>query len=217
MSRILIAEDEQSISNLIRLALAKEGHECLCVTDGAKVADVMETDRFDLVLLDVMLPKVDGFALMDFIRPRGVPVIFITARGDLADRIHGLRAGAEDYIVKPFEIAELLARVNVVLRRFRQNDDVLVVDGLTIDVRARRVMRDGQDIPLTKTEYDLLLLLVRNPGRALTREAMYEQVWGQPFRYGTKAVDLHVQRMRKKVGWESKIVAVNRIGYRLEA
>lgn len=138
-------------------------------------------------------------------------------RGDLADRIHGLRAGAEDYIVKPFEIAELLARVNVVLRRFRQNDDVLVVDGLTIDVRARRVMRDGQDIPLTKTEYDLLLLLVRNPGRALTREAMYEQVWGQPFRYGTKAVDLHVQRMRKKVGWESKIVAVNRIGYRLEA
>ena len=115
------------------------------------------------------------------------------------------------------EVAELLARVDVVLRRFRQTDGVMIVDGLTVDTLGRRVMRDGQEIPLTKTEYELLLLLMRNPGRALTREAMYEQVWGQPFRYGTKTVDLHVQRMRKKVKWEEKIVAVNKVGYRFEA
>lgn len=217
LPRILIAEDERSISNLIRLALAKEGYDCVCAGDGDEVVSILEGGRFDLVLLDVMLPKVDGFALMDFIRPLGVPVIFITARGDLADRIHGLRAGAEDYIVKPFEVAELLARVDVVLRRFRQTDGVMIVDGLTVDTLGRRVMRDDQEIPLTKTEYELLLLLMRNPGRALTREAMYEQVWGQPFRYGTKTVDLHVQRMRKKVKWEEKIVAVNRVGYRFEA
>lgn len=217
MPRILIAEDERPISNLIRLALAKEGYDCVCATDGAQAADLLERDSFDLVLLDVMLPKVDGFALMDFIRPTGLPVIFLTARGGVSDRVHGLRAGAEDYIVKPFEVAELLARVEVVLRRFRAEDDVIAIGGLVIDAKARRVTRDGAAIPLTKTEYDLLMLLVRNAGRALTRESIYEQVWGQPFRYGTKCVDLHIQRMRKKVGWEDRVVAVNRVGYRLEA
>ena len=217
MIQILVVEDERPISNLIAVNLRKAGYSCRCVYDGMAAADALDKARYDLILLDVMLPKVDGFALMDFIRPLGVPVIFITARGDLADRIHGLRAGAEDYIVKPFEVAELLARVDVVLRRFRQTDGVMIVDGLTVDTLGRRVMRDGQEIPLTKTEYELLLLLMRNPGRALTREAMYEQVWGQPFRYGTKTVDLHVQRMRKKVKWEEKIVAVNKVGYRFEA
>lgn len=217
MPRILIAEDERPISNLIRLALAKEDYDCVCATDGAQAADLLERDSFDLVLLDVMLPKVDGFALMDFIRPTGLPVIFLTARGGVSDRVHGLRAGAEDYIVKPFEVAELLARVEVVLRRFHVEDDVIAIGGLVIDAKARRVTRDGAAIPLTKTEYDLLVLLVRNAGRALTRESIYEQVWGQPFRYGTKCVDLHIQRMRKKVGWEDRVVAVNRVGYRLEA
>lgn len=217
MPRILIAEDERPISNLIRLALAKEGYDCACATDGAQAADLLERDSFDLVLLDVMLPKVDGFALMDFIRPTGLSVIFLTARGDVSDRVHGLRAGAEDYIVKPFEVAELLARVEVVLRRFHTEDDIIAIGGLIIDAKARRVTRDGAAIPLTKTEYDLLVLLVRNAGRALTRESIYEQVWGQPFRYGTKCVDLHIQRMRKKVGWEDRVVAVNRVGYRLEA
>ena len=214
---ILIVDDNKEIVYSISELLKFEGYQVEKAYDGMEALDALEQKKIDLILLDVMLPKVDGFALMDFIRPLGVPVIFITARGDLADRIHGLRAGAEDYIVKPFEVAELLARVDVVLRRFRQTDGVMIVDGLTVDTLGRRVMRDGQEIPLTKTEYELLLLLMRNPGRALTREAMYEQVWGQPFRYGTKTVDLHVQRMRKKVKWEEKIVAVNKVGYRFEA
>ena len=146
-----------------------------------------------------------------------LPVIFITARGDVDDRVRGLRAGAEDYIVKPFEIAELLARVEVVLRRYRKADTVLHMVGLEIDTSAMRVRRDGQELHLTPKEYETLLLFAQNPGRALYRETIYERVWGEDFPYGSKTVDLHVQRLRKKVGWESCLQTVNKVGYRLEA
>ncbi len=146
-----------------------------------------------------------------------IPVIFITARGEVEDRVRGLRAGAEDYIVKPFEIAELLARVDVVLRRYRKADAVLHIGGLEIDTNAVRVRRDGRELRLTPKEYELLLLFAQNPGRALYRETIYERVWGEEFPYGSKTVDLHVQRLRKKVGWEDRLQAVSKVGYRLEA
>ncbi len=217
MIRILIVEDERPISNLIRLSLKKAGYDCSCVFDGAEAADILETQRFDLILLDVMLPEIDGFSLMEYIRPLEIPVIFLTAKNAVADRVKGLELGAEDYLVKPFEIIELLARVNVVLRRYNKTAAELRVGGLVIDTQAMQVRRDGEIIPLTPKEYELLLLFARNPGVALYRETIYERVWNEEFPYGSKTVDLHVQRLRKKLGWEALLRAVPKVGYRLEA
>jgi len=216
MVQILIVEDERPIADLLRLSLSQEGYACVCVYDGAAAADLLEKRRFDLILLDVMLPEVDGFELMDYIRPMEIPVIFLTAKSAVSDRVRGLRAGAEDYIVKPFEVVELLARVDVVLRRYHKTDAVLRVGGLEIDTCAMQVRRAGAVVELTRKEYDLLLLFARNPRRALYRETIYERVWGGEFPYGSKTVDLHVQRLRKKVGWEDCLRAVNKVGYRLE-
>lgn len=216
MIRVLIIEDEKPISNLIRLSLTKEGFHCTCVYDGAAAADLLEINRYDLILLDVMLPEVDGFELMEYIRPMETPVIFLTAKGSVSDKVKGLKLGAEDYIVKPFDTIELLARIDVVMRRYRKCDMVLEVGGLKIDTASMQVWRGEDEVSLTKTEYDLLLLFARNPRRAMYRETIYEQVWGEAYPYGSKAVDLHVQRLRKKVGWETALQAVNKVGYRLE-
>lgn len=217
MIQILIVEDEKPISDLMRMSLKKAGYHCTCAYDGEEAAEILEHSRFDLILLDVMLPKIDGFALMEYIRPMGIPVIFITAKVGIFDRVKGLRMGAEDYIVKPFEILELLARVDVVLRRYCKTSSVIEIGGLTIDLAGMIVCRDGTPIPLTKKEYDLLLLFAQNPGVALYRETIYERVWQEEFPYGSKTVDLHIQRLRKKIGWEQKLLAVNKVGYRLEA
>lgn len=216
MIEILIVEDEKPISDLIKLSLTKAGYLCTCAYDGMECANLLEKRPFDLILLDIMLPEIDGFELMDYIRPMEIPVIFITAKGGVDDRVRGLRAGAEDYIVKPFEVIELLARVDVVLRRYRKADEKIEIGGLVIDTYAMEVKKDGQPIALTRKEYDLLLLFARNPRRALYRETIYEQVWHEEYQYGSKTVDLHVQRLRKKVGWEDRLVAVNKVGYRLE-
>ena len=217
MINILIVEDEKPISNLIRLSLTKEGYRCTCAFDGAAAADLLESNPFDLILLDVMLPQVDGFELMEYIRPLEIPVIFLTAKASVADRVKGLRLGAEDYIVKPFEVIELLARVDVVLRRYRKCDMEINIGGLRIDTGSMQVWRNGEEISLTRTEYELLLLFARNPRRAMFRETIYERVWGEEYPFGSKAVDIHIQRMRKKVGWENLLKAVNKVGYRLEA
>lgn len=216
MIRILIVEDEPPISNLIRMSLKRAGYCCDQAYNGLNALELAEKNQYDLILLDVMLPQLDGFSLMEYIRPMEIPVIFITAKNDVQDRVRGLRMGAEDYIVKPFEVLELLARVEVVLRRYRKADTVIELGGLTIDTLRMQVERDGKSIRLTKKEYDLLLLFARNPGIALYRETIYERVWNEEFPYGSKAVDLHIQRLRKKVGWERCLTAVNKVGYRLE-
>lgn len=216
MTKILIVEDEKPISSLIRISLSKAGYHCACAFDGAEAADCIDKDSYDLIILDVMLPEIDGFELMDYIRPLEIPVIFLTARGSVQDRVSGLKMGAEDYIVKPFETVELLARVDVVMRRYKKCDMVLEVGGLKIDTASMQVWREGREIALTKTEYELLLLFARNPRRALYRETIYERVWGGEFPFGSKAVDIHIQRLRRKVGWEDCLRAVNRVGYRLE-
>ncbi len=217
MIRILIVDDERPIATLIKMSLTKAGYACTCVYDGLAAADILEKETFDLILLDIMLPGATGFELMDYIRPLGVPVIFLTAKSDISDRVHGLKIGAEDYIVKPFEIVELLARVEVVLRRYNKLASVIEIAGLCIDTRSMRVTRDGEEIPLTNKEYNLLLLFARNPGAALYRETIYERVWGGDYNVGSRTVDLHIQRLRKKVGWENKLVSVHKVGYRLEA
>ncbi len=216
MIHVLIVEDEKPISNLIRMSLTKEGFLCTCAYDGAAAADLLEKNTYDLILLNVMLPEVDGFELMEYIRPMEIPVIFLTAKASVHDRVKGLRLGAEDYIVKPFDTIELLARIDVVLRRYRKCDMVLEIGGLRIDTASMRVWQGETEISLTKTEYDLLLLFARNPRRAMYRETIYERVWGEEYPFGSKAVDLHVQRLRRKVGWETMLQAVNKVGYRLE-
>ena len=214
--KILIVEDERAIVEILKFNLAREGYETLEALDGEAGLQLGLTGDPDLILLDVMLPNADGFELMEYIRPLGIPVIFLTARGSVDDRVRGLRMGAEDYIVKPFEVLELLARVDVVLRRYNKTDAVIEIGGLRIDTRAMQVWRGAEEIALTHKEYDLLLFFARNPGTALYRETIYEHVWGGEYSYGSKTVDLHIQRLRKKVGWENRLLAVNKVGYRLE-
>lgn len=168
MIKILVVEDEKPISDLIKLSLGKLGYSCDCAFDGMTAADMFDENVYDLVLLDIMLPEVDGFELLEYIRPLGVPVIFITAMGSVNDRVRGLRMGAEDYIVKPFEVLELQARVDVVLRRYNKKDSVITIDDLTIDTDAMQVVRNNEVVPLTRKEYDILLLLRATPARHST-------------------------------------------------
>ncbi len=216
MIRILVVEDERPISQLIRLSLTKAGYNVVCAYDGNEAADILENEVFDLLLLDVMLPEISGFELMEYVKPTGTPVIFITAKNSLQDRVKGLKMGAEDYIVKPFEIMELLARIEVVLRRYKKTEEILKVGQLTIDLRSLQVYRGETLVDLTKKEWDLMMLFVRNPNAALYRETIYERVWGGEYPVGSRVVDLHIQRLRKKIGWEDRLATVNGVGYRLE-
>lgn len=216
MLNILIVEDEKPISDMLKLSLAKSGYVCSCAYDGMAALDSIEQRCPDLVLLDIMLPGIDGFEILNYIRPLKIPVIFITAKGELHDRVKGLKMGAEDYIVKPFEIVELLARVEVVLRRYGKLDSLIEFDDLMIDTDSMRVSRNGNYIELTNKEYSLLLLFVQNTNLVLYREVIYERIWGGDYPSGSRTIDLHIQRLRKKVGWEDKLVSIRGIGYRLE-
>lgn len=216
MINILIVEDEKPISNLIKLSLTNAGYSCQCAFDGESAADMIEEKRYDLILLDVMIPYIDGFELMEYIRPFEIPVIFITAKNSVNDKVKGLRMGAEDYIVKPFEIIELLARVDVVLRRYNKASDIIEINDLRIDIKEHKVKYKNEEISLTPKEYDLLILFAQNPNTALYRQTIYERVWGGEFDFGSKTVDLHIQRLRKKAHLEKELQAVNKVGYRLE-
>lgn len=217
MIKILIVEDDASIAGLMRMTLCKNGYHAETAADGLAAARAMEAASYDLILLDVMLPGLDGFELMEYIREYQTPVIFITARADVADRVKGLRMGADDYIVKPFDLAEFLARVEAVLRRYHKKDRFLHAGGLTVDTESRTVTRDGERAALTLKEYELLLLFLHNPGVALYRETIYERVWDEPYYGDTRTVDLHVQRLRKKLGLSDEIQSVYKIGYRFKA
>lgn len=216
MCKILIVEDEKPISELIRINLTNAGHDCTCVYDGKAAADLLENTRFDLVLLDVMLPNVDGFELMDYIRPMDIPVIFLTAKGNVDDRVKGLRLGAEDYIVKPFAIAELLARVDTVIRRYSKADSVIEFGAVEVLTQSHLVMRRGVAVELTPKEYELLLLFLQNKNIALFRDVIFERVWEGEYTGDTRTVDLQVQRLRKKLGLEDTLKTVYKVGYRLE-
>ena len=216
MIRILIVEDEKPIADLLDMSLTAAGYTCDCLMSGTAAADAVGEKRYDLILLDVMMPGIDGFELMEYLAPLGIPVIFITARSAVKDKIRGLKLGADDYIVKPFEIAELLARVETVLRRCRRTDGTITVGDVTVDTQSRVVTKAGEVVPLTAKEYALLLLFLQNRNIALFRETIYERVWENDYMGDSRTVDLHVQRLRKKLGWQQRITAVYKVGYRLE-
>ncbi len=216
MIKILIVDDELPIANLIRMNLTRQGYVCTCAYDGQQAADLLEQNSYDLVLLDIMLPKFDGYDLLAYIRPMGIPVIFLTAKSDVLDRVKGLKLGAEDYIVKPFEIVELLARIEVVLRRYNKSQGVIRMFDVTIDLDARDVMQNGQHVELTRKEFDLLVLFCQNPNTALFRETLFERIWETDYIGETRTLDSHVQRLRRKLDWADKIKTVHKIGYRLD-
>ncbi len=216
MLKILVAEDEEAIGNLIKKNLIKAGYQCILATDGVMAADMMMNDTFDLVLLDVMLPGIDGYELLDYAKKLGFPVIFLTALGTTEHKVKGLKMGADDYMSKPFEIVELLARVEAVLRRYNKVATILEVHDITIDTASRTVKRGEEEIALTMKEFDLLLLLARNQNIALYRDVIYENVWGGEFLEQSRTVDLHIQRLKKKLQWDDKIATVYKVGYRLD-
>jgi DNA-binding response OmpR family regulator len=215
MLKILIVEDERPISDLIRLNLTKAGYACTTAFDGKVAADLLEDHTYDLILLDIMLPEINGYELMEYIRPMGIPVIFITAKNSLDDRMRGLTSGAEDYLVKPFEVVELLARINIVLRRYNKTETELTFRNLKIDVENRTVLKDGEEVELTPKEFDLLTMFVRNLNITLYRERLYESVWETEWMGDTRTLDLHVQRLRRKLELKDCLKSVYNTGYRL--
>ena len=217
MVKVLVVEDETSIREMIALNLRRTGLEVLEAGSAEEGLTLLEqAPDCSAAILDVMLPGIDGFELMEYIAPLEIPVIFITARDAVKDKIKGLKLGADDYIVKPFEIAELLARVATVLRRYHKTESRIVVGDVTVDTQSRVVTRDGKPVPLTAKEYALLLLFLQNKNIALFRETIYERVWESDYMGDSRTVDLHVQRLRKKLGWQERITAVYKVGYRLE-
>lgn len=217
MIDILIVEDEESISNLIKISLTQAGYNCYTAYDGEIALEKIRKNKYDLILLDVMLPKIDGFEIMNYIKELRIPVIFITAVSNIDNKVKGLKLGADDYITKPFDIYELLARVEVVLRRNNKTSNKIVYKNIEIDVTSHIVKKDKKIVDLTKKEFDLLLLLLRNKNVALYREVIYERIWGDEFFGDTRTVDLHIQRIRKKLNLDSEIKTVYKIGYRFEA
>ena len=216
MLHILIAEDEKPIADLIALTLRQAGYRCTVFHNGLEAADWLEENRCDLALLDIMLPGADGYELLEFIRPLGIPVIFLTAKTGLDDRVRGLQSGADDYICKPFAPPELVARVETVLRRCGRGREKLCIWDVALDPEQRTVEKDGVPVELTPREFDLLLYLMRTPGVALYRDVLFERVWGALPEEDTRTLDLHIARLRQKLGWQEHITTVYRVGYRLE-
>ncbi|MFU2421891.1 MAG: response regulator transcription factor, partial [Bacteroides sp.] len=198
MIKILIVEDEEPINNLIRMNLTKAGYQCKCAFDGQEAADMMAAEKFDLFLLDIMLPKINGYELLEYAQTLNTPVIFITAMGTVENKVKGLKKGADDYISKPFEIVELLARVETVLRRYNKAEKIIKILDIEVDTESRTVMQNGQQVILTLKEFELLLLFIRNKNIALYRDVIYESVWEGEDMGESRTVDLHVQRLKRK-------------------
>ncbi len=216
MLKILIVEDQVAIRELIAINLSRMGYVCAVARNGKIAADLIEKNTYDLILLDIMVPEIDGYELIKYIEPTGTPVIFITAKGSLKDRVKGLNMGADDYIVKPFEIEELIARVESVLRRAGKGKTLLEIDNVKMDIIQRTVKKEGLPVVLTSKEFDLLVMLVQNKNIVLYRERLYEKVWNEEWQGNTRTIDLHIQRLRKKLDWADKIQTVYKLGYRLE-
>lgn len=216
MLHILIVEDERAISDLLQMNLKRAGYACTCAYDGLEAADILEERNFDLIILDIMLPHINGYELMEYIRPMKIPVIFLTAKASLDDRMKGLTSGAEDYIVKPFEIVELLARVNIVLRRYHKTENVLTFSDIVVDLEQQTVRKAGVPVELTPKEFELLVFFMRNRDIVLFRDRIYEEIWGLEYSVQSRTLDLHVQRIRKKLGLEDTLKTVFKTGYRLE-
>ena len=216
-ARILVVEDDKAISDFIAINLQYTGYDYLVLSSGSETKEFLGVDHsFDLALLDIMLPGVDGFELMEDMKRYNIPVIYLTAKTDVSSKIQGLRGGAEDYIVKPFEVLELLVRIEKVLERAGKLRQMLEVGELTINLLERTVRRDGREILLKPMEFDLFVMLAKNKNIALSRERLLHGVWGVGFQGETRTVDVHIAQIRKKLSLEEQIKTISKMGYRLE-
>jgi len=214
MAHILIVEDDLEINKLIARNLKLIGHTYLQAYDGNEAAKMAGENTFDIILLDIMLPGIDGFEVIKKID--NVPVIFITAKDGLEHKLNGLKLGADDYIVKPFEMLELLARIDVVLRRTQKNISMFSLDGAEVNLTDRTITVHGKEIYLPPREYELLEVLIKNQNIALSRDKLLELAWGYDYFGETRTVDNHIQKLRRKLGWEERIKTIHKLGYRLE-
>ena len=215
MAYILVAEDEIPINDLICKNLKLLGYKTAQAFDGPEALGLAEKENFDLVLLDVMLPGMSGFQVKTRLA-KDLPVIFVTAKTSVSDQLTGLNLGAEDYITKPFDTLVLIARVENILRRTRKNDAVFTIKDCVIDLSMRTVYKNGERVDLALQEYNLLEALVLNRNFALSREKLLQLAWGYDYSGDTRTVDVHIQRLRKKLGLYQEIATVYKYGYRLE-
>jgi len=216
MANILIVEDDKSINELIAMNLKLVGHSYVQIFDGMEAVRIASENTFDLILLDVMLPRLDGFDVIKQLASSASSVIFITAKDGLEHRLHGLSLGADDYIVKPFEMLELLARIEAVLRRTQKHTSVFSLDATVVDLTSRTAAVNGAEVDLSPREFELLEVLIRNQNIALSRDKLLELAWGYDYAGETRTVDTHIQKLRSKLGWESHIKTLYKLGYRLE-
>ncbi|MFQ7746713.1 MAG: response regulator transcription factor [Eubacteriales bacterium] len=217
MAEILIVEDDENIARMIEATLSMVGYRCDGCADGSEAVRRILEGSYDLILLDVMLPGMDGFEILTKIKNKGTPVIFLTALQDVGDKVKGLRLGAEDYIVKPFEAAELLARIEVVLRRTNAGRQQLAYDGILVDLQKHVVTKNGERVPLTPKEFDVLVFFMQNVDIAITRERLMAAIWGYEFEGESRTVDIHVQQVRRKLNLKGKLVTIPKLGYCLES
>jgi two-component system, OmpR family, response regulator MprA len=216
--RILLAEDDRAVRDSLQRLLRFEGYSVEAVSDGAQAVDVRNEEDFDLIILDWMMPEVDGLAVCRYVRRCGddTPLLMLTAKTDTSDRVAGLDAGADDYLTKPFEADELLARVRALLRRGNRESSTLRLEDLVVDVAGRRATRDGRDLALTKIEFDLLAELVNNSGTVLSPTQLYERIWGYDFGPDSKNLTVYVGYLRRKLedGGASRLIhTVRGVGY----
>ena len=216
-NRILIVEDDHGISDTVALNLRYVGYECTVFDDGAEAATALENDHaYDLALLDIMLPGIDGFALFAYMEKYNIPVIYMTAKTDSESEVKGLRDGAEDYIVKPFEVVTLLVRIEKVLKRTGRLNQVYHFGNITVDVENRSVTKDGEAIELPPLEFDVLTVLIKNKNRTVTREHIHNEIWGEDYFGDVRTVDVRIANLRKKLGLGDAIRTISKAGYRLE-
>ena len=216
MKRIFIVEDDPVIRELLEMNLTVAGYACESAADGAEALQKIAAQSFDLALLDIMLPETDGFELMPYMQREDIPVIYLSAKSDESDRVRGLRLGAEDYLVKPFGVLELLVRIEKVLKRRDPGEDVIECCGVRVLKRERSVFVNGERVELKPMEYALMLMFLEHPNFVFSREQLLREVWGDAYFGETRTVDNHVSILRKKLHWNDRIVTMHRVGYKLD-
>ena len=216
-NRVLIVEDEIAIAKMIAMNLKVAGYDIVMFQDGKEAAESLESDHaYDIALLDIMVPGMDGLELLPVVKGYGIPVIFLTARDDIGTKVQGLRDGAEDYIVKPFEMLELMVRMEKVLERTKKNSDIIQILDVEINLAEHTVRKNGMEISLKPMEFELLCVLAKNRNIAISREELLRMVWGVDYMGETRTVDVHIGQLRKKLDLSDHIKTISKLGYRLE-
>jgi len=222
VARLLVVDDEEKIRSMIKKYAVYEGHEIVEASNGFEAIEMCQNRSFDLIIMDIMMPELDGFSACKEIRKMSqTPIIVLSARGEEYDKIHGFEVGIDDYVVKPFSVKELMMRIQAILKRTNamneQGKEILVFEGLSIDFTGRIVMVDNQVVDLSPKEYDLLFFMVRNRGIALTRERLISEVWGYDYFGDDRTLDTHIKLLRKRLGeYQKFIVTLRGVGYRFE-